>query len=192
MWKPLSKTPWMAPAGKWDSVGAAGGRVVQVTAKDLKVKPGNAIGNNPNPATANPASWLNLKAMNLTFPKHPPNYVRMHMLNGRIGGPGNLIDNLAPGSNKLNGLHYRKFEKIVINALKAGSIVDTFKMTAGYHAGGGKLATPWGKNAWNDTLSKLTCVATHIPKGAVASVPLANVVVNEIPGIDTKKNWLGY
>uniref|UniRef100_B0SYZ7 Type VII secretion system protein EssD-like domain-containing protein n=1 Tax=Caulobacter sp. (strain K31) TaxID=366602 RepID=B0SYZ7_CAUSK len=191
LWTALSNANWMHKNGRWQAAMAAG-RVTKFEAKNLQIKgKGFAIGASKNPATATPVGWLALKKLGLTHPGHPPNYVRMHMLNGRLGGPGNTVDNLAPGSNKLNGLHYRKFEKTVINAVKAGSLIDTFTMTPTYNAGGGALKTAAGKTAWNKTVSKLVCVATHTPPAGLAAVPLANVTINETPNLDTKKNWLG-
>jgi hypothetical protein len=192
LWNALERATWMYKTGRWKAT-TAGGRMTKVEAKLLKLKgKGFAIGANKNPATATPVGWYALKALGLTHPGHPPNYVRMHMLNGRLGGPGNTIENLAPGSNKFNGLHYRKFEKPVINAIKAGSEIETFSMTATYNAGGGALKTAAGKSAWNKTLSKLVCAATHTPPGFIGAKPLANVTINETANLDTKKNWLGH
>ncbi len=198
VWAGIRNAMWMDRAGEWEANPDMAGRASALEAKNLKLKvdaKGNpvAVGKRSNAARAKPQSWNFLRANKLSHPKGPPNYVRMHFLNGRMGGPGNDVDNLAPGSGSLNGKHSWDFEKHVWGALRNGDTINSFKIQATYQAGGGALTAP-AKTAFRDTLAKLECEATHTPAGAAKGAKpqnLKKVTVNETANLDKAANWKG-
>ncbi|MCC8143595.1 MAG: hypothetical protein LUD02_01285 [Tannerellaceae bacterium] len=62
------------------------------------------IGNSP---TATPPGWQRVQGC-----------VRMHLLNGQLGGTGAHSKNLAPGSYDLNHLHYTEVEKHLVRHVR--------------------------------------------------------------------------
>ena len=189
MWKPLSKVPWMA-YGKWDAL-MKGGRAAYMEARDLKLAPGQAVGAGKNAPTVAPLSWMRLKGWKLTHTKGPPGYVRMHMLSDRMGGAGNTISNLAPGTNGMNQRHFNRVEKPLIAALDAGGEVNSYKVDARYQIGNGGLKTAKGKAAWANTLDHVVCRAQYRPKAGAAKIKLLRIIT-ETPQISKKKNWKGH
>jgi len=210
MWVPLSKANWMDANGQYQTkpAAAAGGvRASLVEAKDLKLKPKGggglaAIGADRNRPSVNPLSWPDLQANHLSLRSGvlgaggkrgpaPPNYVRMHLLNGRLGGAGAFTSNLAPGSASMNTVHSNAFEQVVFAALRAGDTVDTFSVQATYQAASPNLVGAVPKAAWKNTLAKVVCKATHIPAGKAAAKLLSHVQITEAPNLDTQPNWKG-
>ncbi|WP_424103154.1 DUF4157 domain-containing protein [Moorena producens] len=61
-----------------------------------------------------------------------PKYVRMHLLNGKLGGSGQNPGNLAPGSSKLNSKHSTKVERILQKHVLNGNIIKSYKVTCNY------------------------------------------------------------
>jgi len=211
MWVALGKAPWMDANGQWQTTNAAvagGTRASLVEGKDLKLANKaaggglQAIGADRNRPSVNPLAWGTLQAYQLALRSgvlgaggkrgpSPPNYARMHMLNGRLGGSGATTDNLAPGSNSMNGRHSANFEQVVFAALRKGDTVDSFKVQASYQAPSGALVGAVPKAAWQYTLSKVVCQATHIPAGKAGAQNLINLTINETAGLDTQPNWKG-
>jgi len=189
MWKALVKAPWMA-AGAWDS-NMAGGKVSYMKARNLSLNLGAVVGAGKNAPSVAPKSWNQLWTWKLTHMRGPPNYVRMHMLSDRLGGPGNVKDNLAPGTNGFNQRHYNRVEKPLINALNGGGEVKSYKITPTYQTLNGGLKSAKGKAAWNNTLRRIHCTAAY---STVMGGPTKNLVMNisETAGINGKKNWKGH
>lgn len=72
---------------------------------------------------------------------HPPdiaasffsNYmVQGHLLNQKIGGPGNNMDNLTPITKSANTMHEKKIENAVKNNVKSGKHVVDYHVEADY------------------------------------------------------------
>jgi hypothetical protein len=186
MWKPLVNVPWMK--GQWDTR-MVNNRVVTMKSRRLELVAGAKIGKGVNPAVGLPVSWPELQAWNLVHP-NPPRYVRMHMLNARLGGAGNTKANLAPGSHDLNQQHYRGVEKPLVRALEAGGQVHEYRIAARYQIGGGGLKWAKSKKAYQDTLDRLLCEATFEPKFGAAKQKLLRVL-HEKSGLTKKANWKG-
>jgi len=189
MWKALVKAPWMA-TGAWDS-NMAGGKVSYMKARNLSLNLGGAVGAGKNAPSVAPKSWNQLWAWKLTHMRGPPSYVRMHMLSDRLGGPGNVKDNLAPGSNGMNQRHFNRMEKPLINALNGGGDVKSYKITPTYQPLNGGLKTAKGKTAWKNTLRRINCRATYSTVMGGAYKTLTSNI-SETAGISGKKNWKGH
>ena len=189
MLKALVNVPWMQKTGKWDAH-MQNGKMESMEAAGLKLVAGKKIGAKVNLATAKPSSWTQLQNWHLVHAK-PPRYVRMHMLNARLGGPGNLKDNLAPGTHDLNQQHRHRVESPLIKALNAGGEVYEYGVTALYQNGGGHLQSPKAKMVWNDTLDRLICTASYQPAPGVAKQKLIETL-SEQPDITKKPNWKGH
>lgn len=71
---------------------------------------GTPLGPGTNDPSVEPMGWKELTAAKLTKNPHgaeepagnPYRAVRMHLFNGRLGGPGNDVRNLAPGPGQMN------------------------------------------------------------------------------------------
>ncbi|MEV5885799.1 DUF4157 domain-containing protein [Streptomyces sp. NPDC052020] len=83
------------------------GRAGSVEVHNLHGRPLGAAANSPS---VEPLGWTDLKKEGYTKGAPggekpvgaPYRAVRMHLFNGRLGGPGNTVLNLAPGPGKLN------------------------------------------------------------------------------------------
>ncbi len=73
------------------------------------------------------------------WPTAPPatvawftNYmVQGHLLNQKLGGPGNTMENLTPITKSTNSEHYNKAEKYVLAEVNAGNVVE-YDVTVDY------------------------------------------------------------
>lgn len=75
-----------------------GGKAGKVTADPLTKKPGNTSGSRP---TVDPDGWA---THIMTIPGYSDIYVRLHLLNEYLHGPGNETWNLTPGRKQENSL----------------------------------------------------------------------------------------
>lgn len=189
MWQNLSKVPWLN--GKWDSQMAKNGRLKWVRARNLQLAGAAKIGKATiNPPFGVPPSWKQLQKWKLVHGSGAPNYVRMHMLNDRLGGPGS-VDNLAPGSGRMNRRHYHWIEKPMINAINNGGIVLDYEAKPTYQWGSRWLQSPKGQAVWKDTMASLRCEVDYVPKkGGKLKRLVARI--DETQGIDNQKNWKGH
>lgn len=122
-------------------------------------------------------------------------YVRGHLLNQNLGGPGNTWDNLTPLSGKTNNWsdesHLKLFEKPVKDAVKDGATID-FSVEAVYGQPDRKkeIQELRAKNTPEDTTkaeiieaernipNKLVCNAAIVPAAkSQAPFPLTNLVI---------------
>ena len=102
----------------------------EMHAKNIKLRPGkNKLANEHSPSV-DPAGWDTLKDLGLTG--NPPHYKRMHLLNGQLGGHGDKIENLAPGSSNLNGRHDRKVEEILKDHVLNHGTIKSYDITVRY------------------------------------------------------------
>jgi hypothetical protein len=58
--------------------------------------------------------------------------VQGHLLNEKIGGPGNIMDNLAPITKSANAMHEKKIENAVKSAVKSNKYVVDYHVDADY------------------------------------------------------------
>jgi hypothetical protein len=186
MWEALENAPWMA-TGRWKSV-MKDGVVRHMTAENLTLEAGEDVGGeNANPAVAAPQSWGRLRQWKMIHPGRTPGYVRMHMLSGRLGGPGDQKDNLAPGTNAMNQLHARRAENKLIKCLDAGGTVFKYTVQADYQDYSGNLRTNQAETAWQDTLRRLYWRASYQAPGAKKVNTFG--VIREEDDLDTQANW---
>jgi hypothetical protein len=193
--KALVNVPHMDPGGDWTSTTDGAGRVKRIDATNLKLAAGvNAVPKGPfnaPQAAGNPPSWAALEGANLTKLRGPPHYVRMHMLNDRLGGPGNTSDNLAPGSSSLNSQHCQNFELPAMDdVLNQQLTLDTYWVEVQYQAASNSLVGPAAKAAWEDTIWAMQGGFTYTDQAGVKQSP--NFDADEdVPGLDTMPNWAG-
>ncbi|WP_055715398.1 hypothetical protein [Streptomyces torulosus] len=86
---------------------------------------GRALAEGHNQPSVDPIGWANLRNAGLVkggkMPAHAPyRAVRMHLWNGRLGGPGNKKWNLAPGPAKVNSSMSAQAEDRVKYLVDAG------------------------------------------------------------------------
>lgn len=188
MWQALSKVPGLV--GQWESHQFPGGFIDKVRAKGIKLAAkGGKIGTqSTNRPQGSPPSWAFLKAKNLTPPKGPPNYVRMHMLNNRLGGPG-TVDNLAPGSSSMNSRHYKDIEQTAVDEVKKGGEIHSYDIDAYYQGPSAKLKGVPAKAAWEDTLGKIVCDLDYTTAGGM-NIQVQKTI-RETPKLDRNPNWKG-
>ncbi|MER6556441.1 DUF4157 domain-containing protein [Streptomyces sp. NPDC001027] len=99
-----------------------GGRAHIVEVDNLR---GRTLNTAHNPPSVEPIGWANLRAAGLALggdkPKGAPYHaVRMHLWNGRLGGPGKETWNLAPGPAQVNSLMSKQAEDPVKNLVDSG------------------------------------------------------------------------
>lgn len=125
-------------------------------AKNIKLKDPNnaqlASGNGPN---TDPPGWGALQTLGLT--NGDPNYKRMHLLNGDLGGSGDDYQNLAPGSSDLNTAHYTKIEKALHTHVLAGRTIDSYDVWAIYRDAGLPRFSNINKSRYKHTLAAIHC-----------------------------------
>lgn len=97
-------------------------RAGEVLAQNLRGKP---LGEAANSPSAQPFGWTNLMAnghtlANTTGNNSHYNAVRMHLWNGRLGGPGDETWNLAPGPAQINSTMSAGPETASKNATASG------------------------------------------------------------------------
>ena len=109
-------------------------------------------GNEPE---VDPPGWDKLKGGNLT--RKPPHYKRMHLLNAELGGHGNKIENLAPGSSKLNSRHSNEIECKLRDKVKKGRTIQSYEVVANYRGSGLKRFKPDTINIYKHTLESIHC-----------------------------------
>jgi hypothetical protein len=189
--KALENAPWM-DTGTWDSTMTGDGKVATMEAKNLSLDLGETVGVGANAPSALPKSWGRLSGTwKLMHTKGPPGYVRMHMLSDRLGGPGDDVANLAPGTNAMNQRHFNRVEKPLISALDGGGEITNYKIVATYQPTDGGLATQPAKDAWQNTLLSIRCRAKYTKSLIGASNTLAKTITED-KGISGKKNWKGH
>ena len=191
-WKKLSKVPHMAASGRWKPT-MSKGRVVRIDAKNLKLAPGYAkVPKGPfNVPKAKPWKWIWLAQNSLTHPHGPPSYVRMHMLNGRLGGPGNTKENLVPGSASLNSHHSTHFEEPAIRILNKGYRIKDYWVRVRYNKNSKHLVTNAGQQAWRATVDEIWGGFTYI--NAMGQLKPGNFNAEEDPSsLAAHPNWTGH
>ncbi len=97
-------------------------------AKAIKSKTGE-LGKDNQPQVSIPG-WNDLSTWKLTT--KPPQYKRMHLLNGQLGGNGKDKENLAPGSAALNRHHHSEVESKLQNHVKGGGEIEKYLVKCTY------------------------------------------------------------
>jgi hypothetical protein len=98
------------------------GKAKEVLVKNIQ---GDSLGAAANSPTVEPFGWDELKKAghtlrNASGKNSHYNAVRMHLWNGRLGGPGNEIWNLAPGPAKVNSMMSAGPETAAKNLVDSG------------------------------------------------------------------------
>jgi hypothetical protein len=109
-------------------------------------------GNEPK---VDPPGWDKLKKEKLTTKS--PHYKRMHLLNAELGGHGNKIENLAPGSSYLNSKHFNEIECKLREKVRKGGTIQSYEVVANYRRSGLKRFTPDTTNIYKHTLESIHC-----------------------------------
>lgn len=189
---PLQNVPYMNPAGDWTPTLDANGRASSIVATNLSLAAGHTTvpSGASNSPGVDPPSFNVLRSWGLTHPQGAPNYVRMHLLNGRLGGPGNTTANLAPGSASLNSNHSMHFEEPAIQVLNAGGTINNYTVRVAYNPPSANLVTPAGQQAWENTIQEIWGTFTYTDANGTAH-PAASYNADEDPGIDTQGGWVG-
>ncbi|MFN3076000.1 MAG: hypothetical protein ABT940_03790, partial [Alphaproteobacteria bacterium] len=180
---PLTNTPKLA--GQW-FVNPIGGQAYEAEAWNLIGVPGKSGASRP---AAKPASWTQYQKWGMVHPGTKPGYVRMHLMNDRLGGSGKMVTNLAPGSNWLNRQHDFGCERPLVRALKSGGFIDEYRVTVDYNGPSGNLATKKGKAAWRNAIDTVKCRAKYKKNVAKGKWIYMNRTLNERGGLDNKLNW---
>ncbi|WP_414578705.1 hypothetical protein [Anabaena sp. CCY 9402-a] len=102
-------------------------RAKEVYVQNIQGTPLGAAANSPT-AAGNPFGWTELHAAGHTLANTGSNNshynaVRMHLWNGRLGGPGNESWNLAPGPAKVNSMMSAGPETSAKNLVEAGESI---------------------------------------------------------------------
>ena len=191
--KALVNAAHMDPNGDWTPTLDGQGRVTKIVATHLALRPGhNLPGQGHNAPSVNPTGWQWLNTNNLTHQKGPPNYVRMHLLNGQLGGPGNDKENLAPGTASLNSHHLKHFEDEAQGWLTQGGEIEKYTVEVTYNAASPNLITPAAQQAWEDTVEEITGKFEFVHYvGKKRKIGTGKFEAEENPNLDTKANWLG-
>jgi hypothetical protein len=190
----LSNAPHMHAGGAWTPTLDANGRAQKIVATNLKLAAGYAsVPAGPfNAPSVNPASWATLQGWNLTHLSGPPNYVRMHLLNDRLGGPGNTTQNLAPGTASLNSSHSAHFEwPAMTYVLNQGLMIDRYEVRIAYNPASPNLVTAPGKTAWRDTIWEIWGEFEYTDAMGIKQKGIYNAE-EDTPGLDTLPNWAGH
>ena len=124
-------------------------------AKAIKSKTGE-LGKDNEPQVSIPG-WNDLSTWKLT--KNPPQYKRMHLLNGQLGGNGKDKENLAPGSSWLNRHHHSEVERHLQSHVQKGGEIEKYSVICTYrNAQDAKTITDASKRAtYQLTLKSLQC-----------------------------------
>jgi hypothetical protein len=192
--KALVNAPHMKSMGSWSATKDGKGRVTKVEAEDLQLRNGWTLpGTGHNPPKRSPKGWSWLNANDLTHGNGPPNYVRMHMLNGQLGGPGNDADNLAPGTASLNSHHEKHFESEAKYWLNIGGEIEKYTVNVTYQPASGSLGSNAAKKNWRNTVADVDGEFDFIHyKGKKRARSTAPFSAEENAGLDGKNNWLGF
>lgn len=102
-----------------------GHRAVKAEARNVR---GQSLGPAANSPTASPFGWQELRNAGHTLASgldHSSHYnaVRMHLINGRLGGPGDDKRNLVPGPAKINSMMSAYPETLAKGLVDAGNSV---------------------------------------------------------------------
>lgn len=189
----LANAAHMKPYGHWSNTVDGNGRVNHIEGHDLKLETGHGLpGAGHNAASASPLGWAWLNGK-LSFPGNPPNYVRMHLLNGQMGGPGDTTNNLAPGTASLNSHHFKNFEDEAQSWLSQGGKIQNYVVNVAYNGASANLQTPGAKAAWKNTISSMNGYFDFIHyTGGNQQVSRAQFSAVENAGLDTQANWNNY
>lgn len=103
------------------------GRAGRVSVNNIRGKPLGEAANSPTPGTR-PIGWDELYNAGHTHAnpnanKSHYNAVKMHLMNGRLGGPGTNVNNLAPGPASINSSMSAGPEKAAKAAVSAGKFI---------------------------------------------------------------------
>jgi hypothetical protein len=193
-WRKFKNVPHMARNGRWKPTMSAAGKVTKIVAENLKLKKwkkGVKVPDGPfnQPLNAfSPLQWYFLNQKTLTHP-NPPGYVRMHMLNDRLGGPG-TIENLAPGTHSLNLNHYKNFEGPAIDVLNEGRTIDRYEVKINYNTESKHLKKPAWKKAWKHTIKEIWGKFEYQDRlGGKRRKVSRDYNAEEDAGLDNKINW---
>lgn len=189
---------WLVNKGKNQgqyNLAPAGGKAHTMVATGLKLAKGaGPIPNkHPSPPVVFPPSWPWLHKNKLTAGKKkkgPPFYVRMHLLNDRLGGSGALVHNLAPGTVSLNNRMSKQVENRVINRINMGYTIVNYTVKLTYNAASPNLITIAGKAAWMDTVKTVKASWTFVKMAA--KVKKDKKSITDKPHRDKKPNWVGH
>lgn len=128
---------------------------LEMHAQNIRLKPlKNALADEHAPSIDIPG-WTQLQALGRTA--SAPYYVRMHLLNGQLGGKGDEIENLAPGSSDLNHAHYTEIEKDLHDAVLARKTINSYDVFCTYRSAGLARFNLAQKNAYKHTLKEIQC-----------------------------------
>jgi len=191
--KALVNAAHMDPAGDWVSTVDGAGRVTKVVAKDLSLAPGQKFpgsGHNSPTPSGSPKSWKWLVANQLVHGSGPPGYVRMHLLNGRMGGPGKDAANLAPGTGSLNTNHSKNCEEEMIAWMNRGGEIDEYEVEVSYNRRSTSLKTASGQNAWMDTIEEIQAQFKYTDNTNTQHTEVFEA--EEDTGLDRWPNWQGH
>ncbi|MFF0754232.1 DUF4157 domain-containing protein [Streptomyces sp. NPDC004267] len=186
--QPVVQRMWNGqPRRDWDPVHPTHGSGTSMQANLVAGQvPNDGSGVNPN---TRPPWWRELQ--NVNRPNYDPNtaqwfsdnMVQGHLLNHRIGGPGNTMENLTPFTKTANSFHYQSAENTVINvALRRGNSVQ-YTVTPDYsqHPTGASMGAPAGVAADIDAN-----FAQHLAKTTNADVQVYDANGNWMYG----ENWV--
>ncbi|MCO6357526.1 DNA/RNA non-specific endonuclease [Roseivirga pacifica] len=128
-----------------------------MSAKNLRWKAGAYMN---FPSTNEPNNdyvpgWPNIVYNQLTT--YYPHYKRMHLLNGKLGGSGDDVDNLIPGSADMNSEHYNKVERHLHNHLQNDGVVLNYNVGVEETQTNATNVPSQDKNAFKSTIKKLYC-----------------------------------
>ena len=103
------------------------GRAGRVSVNNIRGKPLGEAANSPTAGTR-PIGWDELYNKGHTHAnpnanKSHYNAVKMHLMNGRLGGPGTNVNNLAPGPASINSSMSAGPEKAAKAAVSAGKFI---------------------------------------------------------------------
>lgn len=188
----LSNVPHMDPGGSWTPTTDANGRAQKIVATNLKLAPGyNSVPSGSfNAPSVDPRSWQTLHGWNLVG--GPPHYRRMHLLNDRLGGPGNDTRNLAPGTASLNSSHSSHFESpAMTDVLNQGLTITYYEVRIAYNPPSANLTSVAGKAAWEDTIWEIWGQFTYTDANNLKQAGHYNAE-EDTPGLDTQANWVGH
>jgi hypothetical protein len=133
-------------------------------ARNLKLKMGKTTLSTYNAVTEDKVpAWNHVKNNGMSHPNGAPlNYVRLHLLNGKVGGSGADACNLAVGTGDLNvgssSSHEGAVEKPIKEAIMAKKKIDNYYVECKYNTGKAyPMQTKSNENEWQRTLKSLHC-----------------------------------
>jgi DNA uptake protein ComE-like DNA-binding protein len=110
-------------------------------------------------------------------------YILGHLLNMKLGGPGNTWDNLTPITRSANSNHESIAEARVKNAVDAGNIVK-YSVTAEYNRPSNTKSLESAINASNitedkDTVKEIIRAEANVPTRLLCTATMKNPKTNE-------------